>query len=453
MQILDGIVNVLANLGTQRDKSSHAKYVANSMQAHEQLSTYRSSWLAAAIIDNPAEDATRNWRNWRAPAEQITKIETLEKQLGVKGLVKDALVAARLYRAAAIYINTDEQDQSSPLRPGRDIRSLVVLTSQVLRPKEVVKDISSPYYGRAEIYTMQSNGRQVEIHASRLVIFLGRKLPADSGSAGLDSDGWGSDSVLEAAIDTVRQYDSAMANLSSMFYEAKVDVFRFKGYAELLQDPRNDGLVTRRLSNQAAMKGINGAVVIDMEDDYEQKSVSFSGLPEAIAKIQESAAGAAGQPVTRLFGRAVAGLSGSGDGDERVYYDRIKQDQETDIGPAMRVLDDCMIQQALGSRPADIYYEWTPLRQSTAAERAEVFSKTATAARAIAGTNAGELLPLDALSDALVNELTEMGVLPGLDQKIKEYGSLSEQSLDASELLTGSGVESVEELAPVAPQA
>jgi len=177
------------------------------------------------------------------------------------------------------------------------------------------------------------------------------------------------------------------------------------------------------------MKGINGAVVIDMEDDYEQKSVSFSGLPEAIAKIQESAAGAAGQPVTRLFGRAVAGLSGSGDGDERVYYDRIKQDQETDIAPAMRVLDDCMIQQALGSRPEDIYYEWSPLRQSTAAERAEVFSKTATAARAIAGTNAGELLPLDALSDALVNELTEMGVLPGLDQKIKEYGSLSEQSL------------------------
>ena len=431
----DGLINVVANLNTGRDKAAHAHYVANNMQPHDLLAAYRSSWLAAAIVDNPADDATRNWRNWRAPAEQITKIEALEKQLGVKGLVNQALIAARLYKAAAIYINTDEADQAAPLKPGKEIRSLVVLTSQVLRPKEVIKDIASPYYGKAEFYTLQTAGAQVDIHASRLVIFLGRQLPANATAVGVDIDGWNADSVLEGAIEAVRQYDSAMANMSSLLYEAKVDVFRFKGFADMLAEnsPQTDALVSRRLVNQAAMKGINGAVVIDMEDDYQQKSATFSGAPELIMKIQESAAGAAGQPVTRLFGRAVAGLSGSGDGDERVYYDRIKQAQENDIGPAMRVLDECLITQALGSRPADVYYEWAALRQSTAAERADVFSKTASAARAIAGNNAGELLPLDAMSDALVNELTELGVLPGLDQRIKEYGSLREQGLPDGE--------------------
>lgn len=429
MRFLDGLVNIVANLGTARDKAAHGTYVANHMPPRDLISAYRASWLAAAIVDYPAEDATRNWRYWRAKEDQITKIEALEKKLGLKGLVNEALISARLYKASAIYINTNDADQSTPLRPGKEIRSLVVLSSLTLKPKEIVRDISSPYYGQAEFYTLSTADRQLDIHASRLVIFFGRKLPGDAGSAGAFIDNWNADSVLESAIEAVRQYDSAMANMSSLMYEAKVDVFKFKGFAELLENTANDELLTRRLQTQAAMKGINGAVVIDSEDDYQQKSATFSGAPEIIMKIQESAAGAAGMPVTRLFGRAVAGLSGSGDGDERVYYDRVSQQQGNEIGPAMSVLDECIIYQALGSRPAEIYYEWAPLRQTTAAERADVFSKTATAARALAGANAGELLPLDALSDALVNELTEMGVLPGLDQAVALYGSLSEQGL------------------------
>ena len=434
--ISDGIVNILANLNTGRDKQSHSQYVAECIPPTQLLAAYRSSWLAAAIIDFPAEDSTRKWRNWRAQKDQITKIEGLEKKLGLKSMVTKALIDSRLYGGAAIYINTGESNQSEPINPGVDIKSLVVLTRLVLRPKEIVKDINSVYYGKAEIYTLQtSNGTSVEIHASRLVIFIGRELPGDAGSAGLSSEGWG-DSILESAIATVRQYDSAMANMSSLMFEAKIDVFKFKGFADMLADERNDPLVTRRLQNQAAMKGINGAVVIDMEDDYQQKSATFSGAPEIIMKIQESAAGSAGMPVTRLFGRAVAGLSGSGDGDERVYYDRINQSQENDIGPAMAVLDECIIWQALGSRPSDIYYSWAPLRQSTAAERADVFSKTATALRALAGTQAGEIIPIDALSDAAVNEFTEMGVLPGLDQGIAKYGTLAEQGLP-DEVITG----------------
>lgn len=445
MRFLDGLVNIVANLGTSRDKSAHATYAVEHLSHVELMNAYRSSWLAAAIVDNPAEDATRNWRNWRAKEDQISKIEALEKSLGLKSSVMRALIAARLYGGAAIYINTDERDQSAPIRPNAQIRSLVVLSAEVLQPTEIIRDISSPYYGRAELYRLSTADRAVDIHASRLVIFTGRELPGTQFTVGVSR--LGGDSVLQAAIETVRQYDSAMANMSSLMYEAKVDVFKFKGYAQLLEDPANDALVTRRLSNQAAMKGINGAVVIDMEDDYQQKSATFNGAPEIIMKIQESAAGAAGQPVTRLFGRAVAGLSGSGDGDERVYYDRVSQNQETEIGPAMAVLDELLINQALGSRPAEIYYEWAPLRQTTAAERADVFSKTATAARALAGTNAGELLPLDALSDALVNELTEMGVLPGLDQAVALYGSLSEQGMP-DEPLEELPADTIEEVTP-----
>lgn len=206
-------------------------------------------------------------------------------------------------------------------------------------------------------------------------------------------------------------------------------MLKFNGFADLLAQG-GDTQVISRLSAQAAMKGINGALVIDKEDDYEQKNASFGGLPDLMDKFMTNAAGAARIPVTRLFGRASSGLSGSGDGDERVYFDRIGHMQSSEMQPAMHMLDECIIRSALGSRPEDVFYEWAPLRQITETERANIFKTTADAARSLAGASAGELLPIDALSDALVNELVEQGVLPGLDQKIAEYGSLSEQGED-----------------------
>lgn len=430
MQFGDGLVNVVANLGTERDKASHNRYVDSLLNPLTLLNTYRNSWIARAIIDYPAEDSTRKWRQWRADAEQITAIEGLEKKLHLKRRVQDAMTAARLYGGAAIYINTKTEDQSMPLVAGtEEIRSLVVLTRNSLSAEQVVRDIDSDYYGRPEFYLLTSgtDASQVKIHASRLVIFRGATLPDDVTTANAQQ-GWG-DSVLQSTMDAVQQMDGTMANMASLVFEAKVDVLKFKGFAEMLADSGNDPAVTRRLQSQAAMKGINGAVVIDAEDEYEQKSASFSGLPDVVAKFMDAVAGASRIPVTRLFGRAAVGLSGSGDGDERVYFDRIGHIQATEIQPSMELLDECLINQALGSRPPEIYFEWRPLRQMTEMERADIFVKTANAARSIAGTNAGELIPVDALSESLANELTEQGMLPGLEQAIQKFGTLSEQNL------------------------
>jgi phage-related protein (TIGR01555 family) len=428
----DGLVNIVANLGTGRDKAAHNHYVVTPWTPQQLEAIYRTSWLARAIIDYPAEDATRKWRQWRAEAKQITKLERLEKKLHLKRRVQDAKTAARLFGGAAIYLNTKTAKQELPLQVGKEeIRSLVVLTRNSLSPDPVVLNINSDYYGRPEFYRLTSgaNASQVVIHASRLVIFQGTTVPSDPSTATVQQ-GWG-DSVLQSTMDAIQQMDSTMANMASLVFEAKVDVLKFKGFAELLADESNDAQVTRRLSTQAAMKGINGALVIDAEDDYEQKSANFAGLPDVVAKFMDAVAGASRIPVTRLYGRAAVGLSGSGDGDERVYFDRIGHIQATEIQPAMELLDECLIWQALGKRPEEIYFEWRPLRQLTETERADIFSKTASAARSLAGPTAGELIPMDALSDSLVNELTEQGMLPGLEQAIEEYGSLGQQGLPA----------------------
>lgn len=424
----DGMKNYVANLGTGRDKAAHATYEPDFLDSHSLNNIYRTSWVARDGVNFPAEDATRNWRHWRAEADQISAIEALEKQLGVQAKVQKALKMARLYGGSAIYINTGQRAQDKPLSPGADIKSLVVLSRDDLRPVEIIKDIDSEYCGKAEYYRLTSgkNAQQVTIHASRLIIFTGSET-LQSVSQRANCGTW-SDSVLQAAHDALTQRDSTMANVASLVFEAKIDVFRFAGFADLLGNAGGDDVLLRRAHLQAAMKGINGAVVIDKEDEYDSKSANFSGLPEVISKFQEEVSGAFGIPVSRLFGRSAAGLSATGDGDERVYYDRVKQNQSLNIGPAMHHFDECLITQALGGRPPEVFYEWAPLRVMTESERAEIFSKTATAARALAGNMSGPVLPLDAMSDGVANALIEAGLLPGLEQALVEYGTLGEQN-------------------------
>lgn len=421
--LADGLTNVVANLGTPRDKSFHTTYTPEFFSAHDLTSAYRTSWLAAAICDYPAEDATRKWRAWRAEAEQISRIEALERRLGLKTKVQAALVTARLLGGSAIYINTGAPDPTMPLVPGEEIRSLVVLSKEQLTPSTAVKDIDSDYFGRPEIYTLFSGAtgetKPVDIHASRFAVFPGAPVPGTNSA-------WG-DSVLQKSMSAIKQTDSAIANIASLLYEANVDVMKVQGFATLLEQNQDD-LILRRAHLQAAMKGINGMLMIDAEDDYEKKSASFSGLDALLGKFFDWAAGAAGIPVTRLFGRAAVGLSGGGDGDERVYYDRIEDIQTDDIGPAIALLDECIITQALGNRPEEVYFEWRPLRQKSEAEMADIFTKYANAARSLAGANAGEVVPMDALSDAMVNALTEAGVLPGLEGYVVKYGTLGEQN-------------------------
>lgn len=433
----DGLRNVVANLNTGRDKAASSQYVFCQLQDQQLISAYRGAWIPRAIVDIPAEDATRKWREWRAKADQISKLEALEKRLGINRKVEAALKMSRLLGGAALYISTNEKDPSRPLNPEsiREIRSLTLLTRQDLKPDEIVRDIDSPYYGKPEFYRLNRRDGQPEviIHATRLVIFEGHSIPdtahagyRDAPLDGVSSGLWG-DSVLQSVMDIVTQHDGSVANIASLIFEAKIDVMRFEGYADLLEKTGGDAAVIRRLTLQAAMKGINGAVIMDKLDEYETKSASFGGLDSLLERFGYLVAGAAEIPATRLFGRSAAGLSGTGDGDERVYFDRINHEQTNKIEPAMSVLDECLIKVALGSRPPEVWYSWRPLRQISEKERAEIFKTTADAARALVGAAAGVILPIEALSDSLANELVEQGVLPGLEANLKKYGLLSEQ--------------------------
>lgn len=415
----DKLVNLVANLGTERDKASASVYAPVIMSDIELSNAYRGAWLPRKIVDIPPLDATRRWRGWQATKEQIEKIEAEEKRLDVRGKVKQALTRARLFGGAALFIGTGERDTSQPLNPERvqagGIKYLTVMNRRQLSSTELEQDPQSPLFGKPKAYRLA--GSVIDIHPSRLVIFIGAEHPDPELAVG-NEFGWG-DSVLQAVFDAIKQSDGTMANTASLVFEAKVDVIKIPDFMQQLQDPGFEKRVLERIRLAAMAKGINGALLLDKEEEYETKTATFGGLPDIIDRFLQAVSGAADIPATRLLGQAPSGMNATGDSDLRNYYDRIQAIQELEMCPAMQLLDECLLRSALGSRPAEIHYIWNPLWQPTATERSEINKRTADTIKVLVDT---KLWPEEALSKAATTMLVEESVLPGLEAALDEFG-------------------------------
>lgn len=421
----DKLVNLVANLGTDRDKASGSVYAPVVMSDIELSNAYRGAWLPRKIVDIPPLDATRRWRGWQATKEQIEKIEAEEKRLDLRCKVKQAMTRARLFGGAALFIGTGERDASQPLNAERiqagGIKYLTVMNRRQLSPTELEQDPQSPLFGKPKAYRLA--GSAIDIHPSRLVIFIGAEHPDPELAMG-NEFGWG-DSVLQAVFEAIKQSDATMANTASLVFEAKVDVIKIPDFMQQLQDPGFEKRVLERIRLAATAKGINGALLLDKDEEYETKTASFGGLPDIIDRFLQAVSGAADIPATRLLGQAPSGMNATGDSDLRNYYDRIQAIQELEMCPAMQLLDECLLRSALGSRPAEIHYIWKPLWQPTATEQSEINKRTAETVQILGNT---KLWNEDALSKAATTMLVEQSVLPGLEAAIKEFGGdLSEE--------------------------
>lgn len=424
----DGLVNLVANLGTGRDKAAHTAYGPPMLTEQDAVNAYRSAWLPRKIVDIPAMDACRKWRSWNAESEQVSALEAEEARLGLRGKLLECFIKARLFGGAALYIGTGENDPSKPLNPERiqmgGLRHVNVLTKRVLAAGELDRDAESPRYGLPAFYTLSTGARHVDIHPSRLVILRGAELP--DAELTPHEAGWG-DSVLTAIYDEIRRADSTSANIASLVFEAKVDVIGIPDFMTKLADPEGERQILDRLRLAMMAKGINGALLKDSLETYEQKTAEFGSLRDVLLAFMQLVSGAADIPVTRLLGQAPGGLNASGESDIRNYYDRIQSIQELELQPALEVLDECLIRSALGARPPEVFYAWRSLWQTTDKERADIGKTTAESIKIISETR---LIPEDVLSKVAVNMLTESGTAPGLESEMLDWHAENPEGID-----------------------
>lgn len=434
----DSLTNVVANLGTARDKSAWSEYsTVTRLSDQAALNTYRGAWLPRKIVDIPAFDSCRNWRDWQAEADQISAFEKEEKRLGLQGKVLAAKIAARLFGGAALLISNGDVDLSKPLREDKTglggLKYVTLLHKRNLSAQIVDDDPESEWFGQPKFWHLTPNlSSGVVVHPSRLVVFRGAEVP-DPLVSGVEF-GWG-DSVLLSIMDAVRSVDSTAANIASLVFEAKVDTVGIPDMMSKLGDASYTDILIKRWALAETGKGINGTLMHDAEEVLGQKTASFASLPDVLDRFMQLAAGAADIPMTRLLGMSPAGMSSTGESDTRNYYDRIASEQSLHMSPAMYRLDECLIRSAIGSRPDEVHYRWASLWQMSDKERAEIGKLQADTIKVLRDTR---LIPDEALSEAAVTALSESGALPGLEGAVSSYleSHPDEEATEEEEALT-----------------
>lgn len=379
MQITDRLINLVSGVGNPAfDKTAGAELAFDTIGEELATNLYRTSWMARAIVDEPAHDMTRAWRRWQGPDADVDAMQSAERALRLRGKVHNAVQLARLTGKAAIFIGTGGDAAlpiSDTMTPGA-IRYLHVFKGSELRGEGEERNLASDNFGGYHYYEYDpfavagAAREKVRIHHSRLIWFRGAADPLHV-SAG--------QSVLQACYQPIVDAEVLMAHVQALVGEAKLDVIKIRDLASTLATDSGVTRLQKRFSEGLALKSILGVTLLDAgSEDWDRKQVNFAHLSDLVQQRLEIVAAAARMPVTKLLGQSPGGLNATGESDLRNYYDMISGRQETGLRTGLERLDRLLVAHA-GVAIDPHAYDWNPLYQLDEVSAAEAALKRAQA--------------------------------------------------------------------------
>jgi hypothetical protein len=384
-----GLRNEKVGIGTARDQRAYTQY--NPVAPIDRVTVeniYRTSWLGNRIISTLPEDMMRNWRRVKwddlGDDDQDVKLfQRLEKKLLVKKRLLTASKWARLYGGALLIPVLKSQPDEvlpEPLDYDQiekdDLVAIHVFDRwRASHDGTIINDALDPQNGMPEHYRLAESS--VRLHHSRVIRLDGREMPYFIWRA---NSMW-NDSVLQILINNLKQYDTAVAALTTMMFQLNVDVILQQGLKGLLSMKGGEAKAIERFRQFAITKAFNGIALLDKDTEtFERHPYTFSGVDKAFDKVMFDVCGAADVPFTRLFGQSPAGMNATGESDTRNYYDHVSARREEHIDPAVSKLDEFLARSAFGHMPEGFESEWRPLWQETAKEAADTeYTKAQTA--------------------------------------------------------------------------
>lgn len=412
----DGLANVLTGRGTTVDRGVHNFWTRRFSTPQQIEQAYLGSWLHRKIVDIPAQDITRAGRDWDAEDGEIEKIEAEEKRLGYWAKLRDAVRLGRLGGGAILIGLGDDSAQPLPasIRPGQ-VQYLVVLSRWQLTLGEFDTDPASPGFDQPQYFTLSGSTSQAKIHPSRLVCFHGLPIPAMQTTTAEDRF-WGM-SVVEAVDEAVQHATTATSGFASLIDEAKIDVYRFANLAQTLLETGGGGekKIMDRVQLTHTGKSVHRAVILDKDDEWDQRQLTLTGVRDVIITYDARVAGAADIPATRLFGKSPDGMNATGESDLANYDQSIQAKQEMDLRPAMERLDAVILPSA--GIAAGLTWNFSPLRVLSEQQLAEVENKEADTLTKLVNTG---MFSEVALEESFSNRMIECQRWPGYGEKRDE---------------------------------
>lgn len=382
------------NLGTQINQvntlfvNNRWYFISNMRQLLSEI--YVEHGLIQTVVDVPVDDGLRGGveiKTKQLSPEQIEDVKSEMEEFDDMGVVGYSHKWDRLYGGAGVVIMTD-QDPKTPLNWN------AITEKTPLKFRDV--DMWELFWSRqttsdyAEVIDDQSLNPEfydyygITLHNSRVMKLTGLRAPSFLRPR---LRGWGF-SITEAIVNSVNQYLKSNNLTFEVLDEFKVDYYKMKGLASLLLTGNASHKVRQRIADMNATKNFQNAVVLDSEDDFEQKHLSFTGIAEAMTGIRMQVASDLRMPLTKVFGISAAGFS-SGEDDIENYNGMVERQIREKAKRNILQIIKLRCQRMFGFIPDDMQIDFKPLRILSAEQEENVKSQQFT--RILSAKQAGEL--------------------------------------------------------------
>lgn len=384
----DTFSNMMANLGLgSTNLSERGNYHLTRMTwDYGTLNAlYRNNWIATGIVDKPAQEMMKSGFEIQSQIEpeQIDKIMSVYTRTRTRLKVLEALKWARLYGGCVLLplisgqSNLEEPLDYETVMPDSYKGCFVIDRWSGISPSlEVVSDIDDVDFGEPQYYdiVVEPNQKTYKVHHSRIIKFTGRDLPYYEKIA---ETYWGA-SEIEHVFTELMKRDNTSANIAYLIFLACIRVYKMQdlGQAISIGDQEAISEVYRTMQAQNQLMCNTGSLVMSNEDDFKMEGYTFTGINDIYESFMLDIAGAAEIPVTKLFGRAPAGMNSTGKADLQNYYDMIQEKQESHLRQPLEKLMKIITMSAIGSIPDDWELVFSPIRRNSDDEQADLAQKS-----------------------------------------------------------------------------
>lgn len=353
------------------------------------------------LAEKPAEAMTRKWVKLTSKGkgdktEVIAKLMDAMDKFRVKELFNEAAKMDGFFGSCHLYFDTGDSENPEELKMPL-IKDKAKIKVGGLKSIKLIEPIyaypwkyntSNPLaddYFKPRAWMIMAK----EVHESRLVHFVSRPVP----NLLKPSYNFGGLSMSQLA----RPYVDNWLNMRRDVRQI-VKTFSTTGLktsmSDTLADPDCGGdSLMARVQLFAELRENRGILLMDNNTSSPEELVQIvtplGGLSELQAQSQEHLSSVGGTPLSVLLGITPAGLNASSEGEIRIYYDRIKSDQQTLFAGPLRTVLDIIQLSEFGQIDQDITFEFVSLWEQDAAEMATI--RKTDADRDIAYIEAGVL--------------------------------------------------------------
>lgn len=332
---------------------------------------YTTHGIVQTLIDQPVDDAFRGGiiiKSNDLDAENIRELQNWLTKNKIIKVIKQLFKWNRLFGGGALVINTigrsDKPLNVAAINENSFLEFYAADLWELNKTNAQIYSEEKPYVkpGIADEFFFYGN----KLDRSRLIITKGKEAPS---FAKQQLRGWGM-SEFERLLRSFNQYAKNQNVIFELLDEAKIDVYRLDKFNNTLLTEGGSDAIIKRVQMANRLKNYQSAIVLDKDDEYEQKQLNFNGLSEMLQQIRIGIANDLRMPLTKIFGQGASGFN-SGEDDIENYNAMIESEIRGEADNVIVQVLELGSQKLFGFVP-ELQIEYKPLRILSAEQEENV---------------------------------------------------------------------------------